>query len=453
MTDLSRIPQVDALLREPGAREIVDTYGRRPTTAALRRVLSEVRERARDGHPIPRTDELLATAARDLAGRRSGRITRVVNATGVVIHTNLGRAPLSREARDAVLGAAGYGTLEYDLADGRRGSRTQHVGALAAEACDAEAATVVNNGAAAVVLVLAALSTNRQAIVSRGELVEIGGSFRLPDVMSGSGAELREVGTTNRTKLEDYRAAIGDRTGLIMKVHRSNYQVVGFASEPSVTDLADLARDEGVPFVYDIGSGLLRDPGGGPFADEPSAAGALEAGADLVVFSGDKLLGGPQAGIIAGRGDLVLRCSRHPLARALRIDKFRRAALEATVESHLRADVPLDVPVWAMLTADPDELRRRAEQLSEDIGGKTRADQVVSVTGGGSLPGTELESWAVIVDVGDPDALAARLRDHDPPIIGRIESGTVVLDLRTVPPSQDDLLAGAVAEALERPPT
>lgn len=449
MTDLSRIPQVDALLQEPDARELVEAYGRRPTTATLRRVLSEVRERARDGQPIPRTDELLATAARDLADRRAGTIARVVNATGVVIHTNLGRAPLSRDARDAMVEAAGYASLEYDLAEGRRGSRTRHVGTLAAEACEAEAATVVNNGAAAVVLVLAALSTGREAIVSRGELVEIGGSFRLPDVMSGSGAELREVGTTNRTKLEDYRAAIGDRTGVILKVHRSNYRVVGFTTEPSVPELAQLAHDEGVPFVHDIGSGLLRDPGGGPFADEPTAVGALSAGADLVVFSGDKLLGGPQAGIIAGRGDLVLRCSRHPLARALRIDKFRRAALEVTFGSHLRADVPLDLPTWAMLTARPEELRARAEDLAERIGGKARADEVLSVTGGGSLPGAELGSWAVILDVGDPDRLAARLRDRDPPIIGRIESGTVVLDLRTVPPAQDGLLADAVATVME----
>lgn len=453
MTDLSQIPQVDALLRDARAAPMIETYGRRPTTASIRRVLSDVRGDARDGHPVPRTDELLSAVAQDLVERRQGGIRRVVNATGVVVHTNLGRAPLSTGARDAMVEAAGYASLEYELDEGRRGSRTRYLGELAAEACGAEGATVVNNGAAAVVLVLAALSTGREAIVSRGELVEIGGSFRLPDVMAGSGAQLREIGTTNRTKLEDYRAAIGERTGVVLKVHRSNYQVVGFTTEPSVAEIAALADDEGVPFVYDIGSGLLRDPGHGPFLDEPSAAAALRDGADLVVFSGDKLLGGPQAGIIAGRGDLVMRCARHPLARALRIDKFRRAALEVTLESHLRSDVPLDLPVWAMMTAHPDGLRRRAERIADRVGGKARAEETVSVTGGGSLPGAELGSWAVVLDVGDPEELAAVLRAHDPPIITRVESGTVVMDLRTVPPAQDELLEDAIMASLASLPT
>ncbi len=453
MSDLSRLPQIDAVLREPDAEPAVETYGRRPFAAAVRRVLDDAREQARRGAPLPRTDEILTAAARDLAQRRAGRLTRVVNATGVVLHTNLGRAPVSAEARAAMGDAAGYCTLEYELEEGRRGSRTAHLGRLAAEACGTESATVVNNGAAALVLILAALSSGKDAVVSRGELVEIGGSFRLPDIMSASGAVLREIGTTNRTTLEDYRAATGDHTGVVLKVHRSNYRVVGFASEPSAQQIAAVAREEGVPFVYDLGSGLLRDATVRAarlegFADEPSVESAIAAGADLVVFSGDKLLGGPQAGIVAGRGDLVLRCSKHPLARALRVDKFRRAALERTLESHLRADVPVDLPVWAMLTAYPDQLRHRAEALAARVGRPVRAEEVVSLTGGGSLPGAELPSWALVLSGARPDALAAALRRGQPPIIGRVERGRVVLDLRTVPPAHDDLIADAVTTAL-----
>jgi L-seryl-tRNA(Ser) seleniumtransferase len=453
--DLARLPQVDAVLREPDAAPVIETYGRRPFTAAVRRAIDVARDRVKRGGPVARIDDVITAAARDLADRRAGRMRRVVNATGVVLHTNLGRAPLSAAAREAVSEAAGYATLEYELGEGRRGSRTEHVGALAAEACEAEAATAVNNGAAALVLVLAALAAGREAIVSRGELIEIGGSFRLPDVMGASGAVLREIGTTNRTKLEDYRAAIGDRTGLVLKVHKSNYRVVGFATEPSLAEVAALARDEGVPIVHDLGSGLIRpdaaaEATGGGFADEPTAVDSLRDGADLVVFSGDKLLGGPQAGIVAGRADLVMRCQRHPLARALRIDKLQRAALEATLESHLRADVPVDLPVWAMLTADAAGLRERAEAVAARIGPPARAAEVVSLTGGGSLPGAELPSWAVRLGVDDADGLARHLRRTDPPIIARVEGGAVLLDLRTVPPAHDTLVTEAVRRALAR---
>ncbi|MFN2557597.1 MAG: L-seryl-tRNA(Sec) selenium transferase [Nitriliruptorales bacterium] len=456
MTDLSRLPQVDAVVRDPDAQVVVETYGRRPFTDAVRRVIDEARERAHRGAPVPRTDEIVSAAASDLATRRAGRVTRVINATGVVLHTNLGRAPLSSEARAAMAEAAGYCSLEYELPEGRRGSRTAHLGHLAAEACGAEAATVVNSCAAAVVLVLAVLAAGKEAIVSRGELVEIGGSFRLPDVMSASNAILREVGTTNRTRIEDYRAAIGDYTGVIMKVHRSNYQVIGFAAEPKIEEIAAVARDNGIPFVYDLGSGLLRDlpPGialeGSALAEEPSVERALAAGADLVLFSGDKLLGGPQAGFIVGDAALVMNCDRHPLARALRVDKFRRAALEATLESHLRADVPLDLPVWAMLTAQPEQLGERARRLAEHIGAQARPVEVVSLTGGGSLPGAELPSAGVIVNATRPDNFARTLRLGEPPIVGRVEGGEVVLDLRTVPPSQDEVVGDAVRAALEQ---
>lgn len=449
--DLSRLPQVDAVLRRPEAAEPVATYGRRAFTEAVRRALDGARERARRTGTIPRADEIVVAARGDLAARRSPRLRRVINATGVVLHTNLGRAPLSAGARDAVAGAGGYANLEYDLGAGSRGSRTAHVGHLAAEACGTEAATVVNNCAGALVLTLAALSAGREAVVSRGELIEIGGSFRLPDIMAASGAVLREVGTTNRTRAADYRAALGDGTALLLKVHRSNYAVVGFTESATPGDLAAIAREAGIPFVYDLGSGLLRSHQDGPLAQEPSVDDAVAAGADLVLFSGDKLLGGPQAGVIAGRGDLVLRCARHPLARALRIDKLQRAALEATLEAHLREDVPLELPTWVMLTAEAGEVRSRAEEVAALVGEAATTEPTTALVGGGSVPGSELASWAVVVTGVDADDLGARLRRGDPPVVGRVEEGRVLLDLRTVPPAQDRELAHLVRTALDRP--
>ena len=450
--DLSRLPQVDALLRHDDAAHALTAYGRRPVTAALRATLDEVRREAREGQAIPPDGAIIARAEADLRHHRSQRLTRVVNATGVVLHTNLGRAPLSAAAREAVLEAAGYTDLEYDREEGRRGSRTRHLGELAAEACGTEAATVVNNGAAALVLVLAALSTGREAIVSRGELIEIGGSYRLPDVMGVSGAVMREVGTTNRTRLADYRRALSDTTGLLLKVHPSNYAVVGFTEEASAAQLAQLAREAGVPFVHDLGSGLLRTATEGPLAGEPSVEQAVADGADLVIFSGDKLLGGPQAGIVAGRADLVRACTRHPLARAFRVDKLQRAALEATLESHLRTDVPADLPTTAMLHADPDTLRVRAEQVAARIGAGASVTPTRSVVGGGSLPGVELDSWGVTVERRDIDGLAADLRAGHPPLVGRVEDDRLVLDLRTVAPSDDELVADLVRRVLVHDP-
>ncbi|MBW3659124.1 MAG: L-seryl-tRNA(Sec) selenium transferase [Actinobacteria bacterium] len=446
--DLSRLPRVDLLLQREDALAAIDAYGRGPVTDALRRVLDDVRDELRAGAPLPAPGDIVARVAADLRHARAGRLTRVLNATGVVLHTNLGRAPLSAAAREAAVDAAGYTTLEYDLAEGSRGSRTAHVGALAAELCGTEAATVVNNGAAALVLVLAALSTGREALVSRGELIEIGGSYRLPDVMAVSGAVMREVGTTNRTRAGDYRAALGDATGLVLKVHRSNFEVVGFVEEASATELAAVAGEAGVPFVYDLGSGLVRTAADGPFAREPSVDAAVAAGADLVILSGDKLLGGPQAGIVAGRADLVRRCTAHPLARAFRIDKLQRAALEATIEAHLRADVPTELPTWAMLTAEPAQLRARAEQVAALVGPAATVEPTRSLVGGGSLPGVELDSWAVVLTRDDVDGLAADLRAGDPPVIARVEDGRVLLDLRTVPPADDDLLVDLVRACL-----
>jgi L-seryl-tRNA(Ser) seleniumtransferase len=443
---LARLPDLEALLAHPDAAEPLEEHGRRAFTDALEAELGLAAEHAREGRPVPRVPDLLAAADLRVARQRAAHLRRVVNATGVVLHTNLGRAPLSASARRSLLDAAGYTSLELDLASGGRGSRDAHLGALAAELCGTEAATVVNNGAAALVLVVAAIAAGREVIVSRGELLGLGGSYRLPDLLVAAGARLVEVGTTNRTRLADYRAAIGDDTALLLKVHRANYRVVGSTEEAPLAALATLAHEEGLPLVHDLGSGLLHDAGG-PLAGEPSVEGSVRAGTDLVLFSGDKLLGGPQAGILAGRSDLVLRCSRHPFARALRVDKLQRAALEATFESHLRDEVPLDVPTVAMLHADPDQLQQRAEWMAAELGETAAATELRGLIGGGALAGGELPSWGVALAVDDPATVAARLRAGEPPVVARIEDGQVRLDLRTVPPSLDAELVDLVLAA------
>jgi L-seryl-tRNA(Ser) seleniumtransferase len=445
---LDRLPSTAAILERHDAAEAIATFGARPLARAVDEELASVRERLRQGGPVPRADEIVDAAARRLADHRGRRLARVVNATGVVLHGNLGRAPLSGAARAAVAEAGGYTTLEYDPEEGRRASRTAHLGELAAEACGTEAATVVNNGAAALLLVTAALAGGREVVVSRGELIEIGESYRLPDVMDAAGAHLREVGTTNRTRLADYRAAIGDETGLLLKVHRSNYRVVGFTEDTPAGALGQLGREEGVPFAYDLGSGLLHDADGA-LAEEPSVQAAIRAGADLVVFSGDKLLGGPQAGVIAGRADLLLRCTRHPLARAVQIDKLQRAAMEATLEAHLRAEAPTDVPVVAMLHARADELRQRAEWMAAQLGPGAEVVSVRTVVGGGALPGVELDSWAVALGGAPADRIEQRLRQGEVPVVARVDQGRVLLDLRTVPPAQDADLVDLTLAALE----
>jgi L-seryl-tRNA(Ser) seleniumtransferase len=356
---------------------------------------------------------------------RPASLRRVINATGVVLHTNLGRAPLSAAAVDAVAAAAGYTDVELDLATGRRARRGRGaLDALRAAVPAAGAVHLVNNGAAALVLAATVLAAGREIVISRGELVEIGDGFRLPDLLESTGARLREVGTTNRTALADYAAAIGPDTGFVLKVHPSNFVVHGFTSAVPVTPLATL----GVPVVVDIGSGLLApDP---LLPDEPDAATTLRAGAALVTASGDKLLGGPQAGLLLGDAGLVERLRRHPLARALRVDKLTLAAIEAT----LRGPQP---PTWVALRADPGALRVRAEKLCRALGDLgAEVSTSVAVVGGGGAPGCELESWAVSL----PSDLAEALQRGDPPVLGRVERGRLLLDLRCVPSDMDDVL-------------
>jgi L-seryl-tRNA(Ser) seleniumtransferase len=416
------VPRTDVVLADPRLRAAAVTLGRSTVKAAV----VEAQERARRGEIPP---EQVADAAVAGLPDRAASLRPVLNATGVVVHTNLGRAPLSPAAVEAVAAAAGYTDVELDLVTGRRARRGRGaLAALAAAVPSAAAVHVVNNGAAALSLVATALATGREIVVSRGEMVEIGDGFRLPDLLECTGARLREVGTTNRTTLADYAAACGQETAFLLKVHPSNFVVSGFTSSVAVRELATLP----VPVVVDIGSGLLTpDP---LLPDEPDAATALEAGAALVTASGDKLLGGPQAGLMLGDADLVERLRRHPLARALRVDKLTLAALEATLSGPVH-------PVRQALSADPYALRMRAHALSATLP-RVPAEVVetASVVGGGGAPGVELPSWALAL----PVAYAAPLRLGDPPVVGRIEHDRLLLDLRCVPPDLDKLLREAI---------
>jgi L-seryl-tRNA(Ser) seleniumtransferase len=413
------VPRTDAVLADPRLQAATGRLG----TRAVKRAVVEAQALARTG--VIAADAVPDAAVSALPTALTS-VQPVINATGVVLHTNLGRAPLSAAAVDALLRSAGYGTVEYDPGTGRRAPRGRGTLAALREAVpDAEAVLVVNNGAAALVLATTALAAGREVIVSRGEMVEIGDGFRLPDLIASTGARLREVGTTNRTSLADYAAAIGPDTGCILKVHPSNFRVEGFTAAASVAELAGL----GVPVVADIGSGLLTpDP---LLPDEPNASTTLRDGAGVVTCSGDKLLGGPQAGLILGQQAVVERLRRHPLARALRVDKLTLAALEATLRGP-------ETPTWTALRGDPDQLRERARRLAEAVGGELVCSD--GTVGGGGAPGVRLPGWAVAL----PEANAEPLRRGDPAVIGRVERGRCLLDLRCVPPEQDRVVVEAV---------
>jgi len=444
--DLAALPRIDALVR--AAPDLVARHGPGPATEALRRAVAGARARLLAGTEAPvLLADLVAVAAEDLAARRPGPPRAVLNASGIVVHTNLGRAPLSAAARAAVADAAGYCDLEYDLATGGRGARDDRLEPLLTEATGAEAGIAVNNAAAALVLALAALAGGRDVVVSRGELVEIGGAFRLPEIMAAAGVRLIEVGTTNRTRAGDYAEAVarpGADVALLLVVHPSNYRITGFTAAPALPELAEVARSAGVPLVHDTGSGLLQPHAAPWLAGEPSVAGSLGAGVDLVLCSGDKLLGGPQAGLLVGRAELVARCRGWPLARALRLDKLRIAALAATLEAHLRG-AAAQVPVWAMLEADGDALAGRVSRMAATVGGEVAPG--TTLVGGGSAPGAGVASLVVRMTVARPDETARRLRAGDPPIVVRVEDGAVVADLRTVPAEADALLAERLVAA------
>ena len=393
-------------------------------------VLDELRAQMTGGGRLPSESALVKEAA-TRAERISAGLTEVINATGVVLHTGLGRAPLPDAATAASLAAAaGYTDLEIDLDSGKRGKRTTGVEQLLSALTGAEAAFVVNNNAAALLLALAALAKRREVLVSRGELIEIGGEFRLPDIMAASGAKLVEVGTTNRTRLADYRDAVSDKTGLILKVHPSNYRVVGFQETPTVAQLSTLARKHDIPLMHDIGSGLLRPLRG---SDEPSVADSLDQGADLLCFSGDKLLGGPQAGILVGSSLLIERLRRNPMSRAVRVDKMQLAALLPVLLAHSRGDEG-SLPTWRALNDKTAAIRARAKQVAEAVAHPdVSIVKCSSTAGGGSLPSLELPSFALQIRSDSPEDLARALRTGTPSVFPRIEDGCLMLDLRTVP--------------------
>ncbi len=452
--ELRQIPSVDRLLGMEAVEKLIDTFGRQAVLQALRDVLEFVRADVREGGEVPSVVVLAERASRHLRSELAPTLRPVINATGVIIHTNLGRAPLSRAARQAMDRVSqGYSTLEYDLEEGRRGHRTVHAERLLRRVTGAESALVVNNNAGAVLLVLTGLAQGGGVVISRGQLVEIGGGFRVPDVMAQSGARLVEVGTTNRTHLYDYENALqaADDIALILRAHHSNFRIVGFTSEPSVRELAALAAKYGLPMVDDLGSGALLETTQFGLAHEPMVQESVAAGAAAVCFSGDKLLGGPQAGIIVGTADCVDPLKSHPLTRALRPDKLCLVGLQETLLHYIRDEAVAKLPVWRMIAASPDAVAERAAVWRQKLQQEEIACEVVdaqSTVGGGSLPGETLPTKVVALATEHPDDLARALRNGEPPVLGRIESGRLLLDPRTVQEEEEDLLLKAVMAAV-----
>lgn len=453
--NLRHVPSVDQLLRTDVARELREVVGLRRLTNIARAVAAELRSMVRQESITSNGDyaeRLLAEAVKRMRASAQSEsqsgIRRVINATGVLLHTNLGRAPLSEAARAAIDEAARYCSVEYDIESGVRGGRAARVESLLKDLCGSEDALVVNNCAAAALLILGVLAGDGETIVSRGELVEIGGDFRVPDVMASSGTRMVEVGTTNRTHLEDYRRAINTHTRLIMRVHPSNYRIVGFASSPEVSELAELAHEAGLPLYEDAGSGLLSDLGKYGVIDEPVVREVVESGVDVVSFSGDKLLGSAQAGLIVGKRAIVSRLRKHPLYRALRSDKLRLAALEATLLSHQKDQAATEVPVMRMLALTADEIEQRARAVVDEINSELNLEILPgeSTIGGGAGPTSTLPTRLIAITHSrkSADELERQLRTSSPPIISRISDGKVLLDLRTVFPDEIPALVKAL---------
>jgi L-seryl-tRNA(Ser) seleniumtransferase len=446
---LRALPSVHQLLEEKPAAAVIAEHGRPLVRFAVQRILEEERRSGRIAEPEARWSAI-ELAIREL---RQPRLRPVVNATGVILHTNLGRAPLAAAAAEAAAAiAVRYSTLEFDPRNGRRGRRHDLAGEQLRHLCGAEAAGVVNNCAAAVLLMLTALAKGKEVIVARGELVEIGGGFRMPDVMRLSGARMVEVGTTNRTRAEDYASAVTPRTAAIMKVHASNFQVIGFTEKVELKALATIARQHQLLLLHDLGSGALLETAAYGLAQEPRIQDSLLSGADLVACSADKLLGGPQAGLLLGRATLVERVMKHPLARAVRVDKLTLAALIATLDLYVTQSLA-ELPIWNMLGASAESLAARAKDWQRrltELGAPVDILAAESTVGGGSLPGERLATTVLAITPGRRGAadLLRRLREHEPPVIGRIEQERVLLDPRTVLPGEDDAVVGAVLAAL-----
>jgi L-seryl-tRNA(Ser) seleniumtransferase len=454
---LSALPSIDDLLRSESGSKLLDIAGRHRLTQLARRVVDDLR------HELKNEEVTSSKTKSDVLSEAESRLTsvwhesqsmglrRVINATGVVIHTNLGRAPLSGSAKAALVESSGYCTVEYDIVTGERGKRGERVEAMICELTGAEGALVINNCAAAAYLVLSVFAVGSEVIISRGELVEIGGEFRVPDVLSRSGATLKEVGTTNRTKIADYEKAITDKTSMILKVHPSNYRIVGFTTSPSLSELSELSKRNNILLYEDAGSGVVADLGSYGLADEPVIGKSINAGADIVTFSGDKLLGGPQSGIIIGKSEFIERLRKDPLYRALRVSKLIYAALEATLESHLRGNAVDEIPVLRMLAVAADELEDRCRELIQGLDNSNLTSEIIhgnSAVGGGAAPMFQPESALIVLKHSRLSAyeLEIKLRMSKVPVIARIVDDRVTIDLRTVSESEMKDLASALQE-------
>ena len=451
MNELSKLPSVDLILNSAAGSALVEEYGHQQTVQAIRESLERVRQGyLADQQEIPEQNELVVVIRETLEHRSQKTLTPVINASGVIIHTNLGRAPLSKAALKSVREiGGGYSTLEFDLESGGRGSRLIHAESQFQQLVGAESTLVVNNNASAVLLVLTVLTRGKKVIISRSQLVEIGGGFRIPDVLRHSGTDLVEVGTTNKVHLFDYENAFSADTVAVMRAHSSNYAIVGFTSEPDLASVVQKAHQAGLWFIDDLGSGALLDTSPFGLKHEPMVQESLAAGADLVCFSGDKLLGGPQAGIILGKKDLIDRIKAHPLARAIRADKMALAGLTATLDHYLKGEALQSVPVWQMISASGDAIKKRAESWRKAI----KRGEVVeskSMVGGGSLPGETLPTWCLSLAVDQPNKLLELLREGTPPLIGRVENDQALFDPRTVDPDFDQELITAILEAWSR---
>jgi len=454
MNDLRALPSVDTLLQLPELKALSGAYGRALSLQAVRATLEAARAAYLERQAaVPGTDELCRAIQARLVEWTAFTLLPVINASGVILHTNLGRAPLSQAAIQAMQEVAGgYSNLEFDLHTGKRGSRLIHAEALLQRLTGAEAALVVNNNAAALLLVLSALARRKSVVIARSQLVEIGGGFRVPDVMKQSGARLIEVGTTNRVRLSDYELAIQeDRAAAILRAHRSNFRIIGFTEEPGLAELGALAHRSGIPFLDDLGSGALLDTARFGMAHEPTVQESLAAGADLVCFSGDKLLGGPQAGILIGRAGLVAQCKKHPLARAIRADKLCLAALSATLNHYLKDEAEREVPIWRMIAMPASEILARAEQWRLALG-LGQVIQGQSTVGGGSLPGETFPTALLAFERPHPARFLARLRAATPPVIARLEENRILLDPRTVLPAQDSILLANIRQTWDESP-
>jgi L-seryl-tRNA(Ser) seleniumtransferase len=452
--ELRKLPSVEKVLQTEEIQGLIEEQGRHLVVESVRQVIEQSRQEIVHGQPCPPLAVVLDRVLKEVETRVRPTLRRVINASGVVIHTNLGRAPLSEEAKAAMeLAARGYSNLEYELALGQRGSRYVHAEELLCFLTGAGGALLVNNNAGAILLVLSALAKGKDVIISRGQLIEIGGGFRIPDVMAQSGARLVEVGTTNRTRVEDYEEAISEDTALLMHVHSSNFRMLGFTEQTPLSELVDLARHHALLVAEDLGSGALLDTAPFGLTHEPTVQESIAQSADLVCFSGDKLLGGPQAGVIVGRTDLIASLREHPLTRALRVDKTAIAAIQATLLHYLKEEATDKIPVWQMIGLSLEKIEERAEFWAaklKGLGAETEVMFGLSTVGGGSLPGETLPTKLVALKVPSPDELAHLLRTGEPAVVGRIEEGRFILDPRTVLADEEEELLTALQQALQR---